>query len=192
MMYINQNPFALNDLIMSSGGIQNSQSFNLIQPNTTTNYTTHQKSNNLYQQATAQAPPQVTTSAASSSNTTNMPQQNNRSTSVSSTGSTSSSTSSSSTTASTPSTSPASTSSQFNKLSTNNPIYPLNFAYYNPTTLASTSFNASSTNQQKQYVSNSQLLTNTTHLTSSVLTTPTNLSATSPATFNSLNEKCEF
>lgn len=150
MMYINQNQFNLNDLILTSQS--NSTGFNLL-PTTTSAATTTTGTNSNFQQQNYQS---------------NTSQSNNRSTSVSSTGSTSSSTSSSSQSNSTAST-------QFNKLP--NSLYPYSYSYYNP---ALTTYVSNSTNQatNSQLLQNSTGITAS--LTASVLNSPSLSTASYP------------
>ena len=207
MMYINQNPFSLNDLIVSTTGsvgafqpnsVSNTAAYNILpataskNANSTTNYQANKANNYCLSQQSV-------------GNLTNP----NRSTSVSSTGSTSSVSSTASSSTSSPSSSASSSSVassntiSYNKI-TNNSYNPYNFAYYNPTltttnasasttTPASTPYSASTNplNKTSQFISSTQLLPNGTSLngltTSGLGTLNTNSTMNS---YNTLNEKC--
>ena len=165
-MYINQNPFNLNELILSANStatFQNSQNFNLLQ---------QQQQQQQQQQ----------TSINSFINTT-VNSSNNRPTSVSSTGS-SSSVSSITSPPSTQSSSSSSLSPTGNKL-TNELYNPYNFASYYNTTLSSntptTTTNSTPTTTTTITSKSNTFALNTHLLNGSTLTTQN---------YNQINDKC--
>ena len=203
MMYINQSPFNLNDLIVSTS------STGPFQHNSTTAATAYgilPANNNCTTNASATA----TASYQANKNTNgycftqqsvNSNLSNNRSTSVSSTGSTSSVSSTASSNSSSNSSSPVASSSSisYNKL-TNNSYNPYNFAYYNPTltpTTTSTQYSAAAATttplKSNPFVSGTQILQNATAINGmaasglGAINSNANLNSFSP-----LNEKCLF